>query len=187
VADPDIIRDLSTTKNSIVDKDENIQQLFSKLMGNTFLFSPSNDDWKRKRKACTHAFYKDKLERMMDTLKGKLTDYTQKWQSEIDSAASKTTTIDIRTEPRNIFSRNIMQITLGQDLFSSKYPLKRFIYEKDGLKVIDKEQNLTDGLPHTIEAILFLVLENVSSLPSFFYMLSGLGNTFKTEKIKALD
>jgi len=40
------------------------------MLGHSFLTSKGDDLWKAKRKACAHAFYKDKLEAMLEVLKG---------------------------------------------------------------------------------------------------------------------
>ena len=62
VADPDMVQDLLVTKNQIFDKTGTLQGAFSKMMGDSFLFSKADDVWKAKRRACSTAFYKDKLE-----------------------------------------------------------------------------------------------------------------------------
>ena len=41
----------------------------SNFFGRTFLFAKADDDWKAKRKGLGHAFYKDKLVVLLDTLK----------------------------------------------------------------------------------------------------------------------
>ena len=43
--------------------------MFSDLLGSSLLFGPGDEDWRRKRKACAHAFYKDRLRVMLDVLK----------------------------------------------------------------------------------------------------------------------
>ena len=46
------------------------KQLFESLLGNSFLFASNNDkSWKEKRKACGHAFYKEKLLFMIENFK----------------------------------------------------------------------------------------------------------------------
>ena len=41
-------------------------------MGKSFIFSKADQEWKAKRKACAHAFYKEKLMKMMETIKDKV-------------------------------------------------------------------------------------------------------------------
>ena len=68
VGDPDIVKELFTSKNLAIDKNGFSEVMFKPLLGNSFLFSKSDDVWKIKRKACAHAFYKDRMESMMKTL-----------------------------------------------------------------------------------------------------------------------
>jgi cytochrome P450 len=72
VADPDMVQDLWVKKNSIFDKTGNFVGIFSKLFGNSFLFSKADEIWKAKRKACSHAFYKERLVHMLEVLKDKI-------------------------------------------------------------------------------------------------------------------
>jgi len=58
-----------TTKNQYFDKAPLQEKLFNKLLGKAFIFSPTDELWKAKRKACAHAFYKDRLTLMMETLR----------------------------------------------------------------------------------------------------------------------
>ena len=69
INDPVIIQDMMVTKNAQIDKLATNEMTFKNLFGNTFLFSPSDDVWKTKRKGLAHAFYKDKLSSMLENLK----------------------------------------------------------------------------------------------------------------------
>ena len=69
-----MVQDLLLFKNSIYDKTGTLQGVLSKFMGKSFLFSKADDDWKAKRKACAHAFYKERLVHMIEVLKQKLED-----------------------------------------------------------------------------------------------------------------
>ena len=68
IADPDVIRELMTTKNKYVDKDGTTAIATKALFGDSFLFAKSDANWSRKRKGCSHAFYKDRLSLMMSIL-----------------------------------------------------------------------------------------------------------------------
>jgi len=61
VSDLDIAQDIFVSKNAILDKVPDAYLLFHKLLGESFVFSPTNNNWKDKRKACAHAFFKDRL------------------------------------------------------------------------------------------------------------------------------
>ena len=56
ITDAEIVKELMTTKNQSVDKDKDYQNVARDLFGNTFLFSPADETWKKKRKGSAHAF-----------------------------------------------------------------------------------------------------------------------------------
>jgi cytochrome P450 len=94
ISDPDMVQDLFTTKNKIVDKVSSSEWIFRNLLGHSFLLSKTDAVWKAKRQACAHSFYKDQLKIMMEVLKGKIEHYFDIWNKEIES--NKSTKIDIR-------------------------------------------------------------------------------------------
>ena len=49
VSDPDMVQDLLVQKNALFDKTGTLEGIFSKLLGESFLFSKANDNWKAKR------------------------------------------------------------------------------------------------------------------------------------------
>ena len=69
VSDPEIVQDIYVGKNSKLDKDSLSLIMFEDLIGQSFVFAHNDDAWKQKRKACAHAFYKDRLTGMLETLK----------------------------------------------------------------------------------------------------------------------
>ena len=66
VADPEMAQDLLVHKNTMYDKTGTMQGAMSGFMGKSFLFSKTDEDWKAKRKACSHAFYKERLVGMIE-------------------------------------------------------------------------------------------------------------------------
>lgn len=70
-----------TSKNAIFDKNGTFEAITANLLGHSFLFSKADEKWKAKRKACAHAFYKDKLVRMLETLKDKIEFYCDEWMA----------------------------------------------------------------------------------------------------------
>ena len=54
------------TKNDLLDKSGEMDTVFKKFLGHSFLLSKGDAMWKAKRKACAHAFYKDRLDKMME-------------------------------------------------------------------------------------------------------------------------
>jgi len=116
VQDPQMAQDLFTTKNIAIDKTGETEMMFKDLLGNSFLFSKGDDLWKAKRKACSHAFYKDRLESMLDVLKGQIMKKFDVWVKEIEASPEGRTQIDMAVEFERIFSRNIITISLGEDI-----------------------------------------------------------------------
>ena len=74
INDPAIVQDLFTKQNTKIDKVGDSEAIFMDLLGKSFLFSKGDDVWKAKRKACSHAFYKERLVFMLETLKDKSVD-----------------------------------------------------------------------------------------------------------------
>ena len=80
IADPGMVHELyNTTKNELFDKTGFFESIFARFMGHSFLFSKADAAWKSKRKACSHAFYKDRLERQTEIFKEKLQETCEKW------------------------------------------------------------------------------------------------------------
>ena len=61
-------------KNSLIDKTGKFEAVFKNLFGNSFVFSKGDDIWKEKRRASSHAFYKERLVHMLEALKDKVID-----------------------------------------------------------------------------------------------------------------
>ena len=116
VADPEMVQDLWVRKNSIFDKTGMWEGLFSKLLGNSFLFSRADEVWKAKRKACAHAFYKERMVHMLEVLKDKLDDDCKRWTAEIAASSDGTTVIDISDAFKVLFTKNIIHIAFGEDI-----------------------------------------------------------------------
>ena len=72
VQDPSVVRDMYGVKNSILDKTGRFEAIFKNFFGSSFVFSKGDNDWKEKRKASSHAFYKDRLVHMIEALKEKV-------------------------------------------------------------------------------------------------------------------
>lgn len=71
VADPEIVTELYHTKNKYFEKSSKFRrQMTDGFIGQSILFSPSDDLWALKRKRIGSAFYKDKLNGMLKTIIG---------------------------------------------------------------------------------------------------------------------
>ena len=116
VADPIMLQDLFVSKSAIYDKTGSFAGIFSKLFGKSFLFSKGDADWRAKRKACAHAFYKDRLELMLEVLKEKIQGDCQKWRDQIEKSYYKKITVDFSLIFSSLFARNIIHISFGEDI-----------------------------------------------------------------------
>ena len=81
-----------------------------------FVFQVGDESWKKKRTACAHAFYKDRLAKMMDVMKDKLNAWIDKRNAEIDANPDNETVVDIGFTFEKLFCRNIIHICFGEDV-----------------------------------------------------------------------
>ena len=68
VNDPECVNELYVTKNKYFDKDDKTKTVMSRLLGDSIVFSKSDELWAKKRKSLSVAFYKDKLVAMLETI-----------------------------------------------------------------------------------------------------------------------
>jgi cytochrome P450 len=59
--------------------------MFAKMLGKSFLFSKGDEDWRAKRRATAHAFYKERLEIMMNTLSDTILHVFASWSALIEA------------------------------------------------------------------------------------------------------
>lgn len=72
MADPDVVRDMFTSKNAQLDLVEGGQHLLVDLLGETSTFSPTVAAWRSRSEACAHVSYKERMVHMMNTLEDKI-------------------------------------------------------------------------------------------------------------------
>jgi cytochrome P450 len=63
------LTDIYITKNKFFDKDPMARISLGTLFGDSIILASSNEEWAKKRKILSSAFYKDKLVRMTDTIR----------------------------------------------------------------------------------------------------------------------
>ena len=118
-----MVQELFATKNQFIDKQGDFKSFVNNLMGDSFLFSKADDIWKAKRQACGHAFYKDKLVQMMESLKDLVGSTFEQWAEDITNSEKKEKVIDIAVEFVNIMARNMITIALGEDINEELFEL----------------------------------------------------------------
>ena len=86
------------------------------FFGNSLLFSKADDVWKAKRKGLGHAFYKDKLIVLLETLKDYMLKECDQWKAEIQASPNSTTTMDMSTKIVSILQEFLLHIMIGSNL-----------------------------------------------------------------------
>ena len=93
-----------------------MQQAMEDMAPTAFIFQKGDENWAQKRKACAHAFYKDRLEKMTFVLKEKLNAWVDKYNSEIDASEDHQTIVDLGVTFEKLFCSNIVHICFGEDV-----------------------------------------------------------------------
>lgn len=68
INDPEVLNEIYVTMNKFIDKHPKTQRVLKSLTGDSILFNPSNELWAQKRKHLSAAFYKDKLNAMLEMI-----------------------------------------------------------------------------------------------------------------------
>ena len=116
ICDPQLAQELFTKQNKFIDKTGKFEEIFEDIMGKSFLFAKGDEDWNRKRKACAHAFYKDRMECMLEVLKDKLDILITGWNREIEASPNGKCTTDIAIVFEKLFCSMIVHICFGEDV-----------------------------------------------------------------------
>ena len=109
-----------TTKNAHIDKHGDHVQYFKNFFGDSFLFSKTDDVWKRKRKGLAHAFYKDKLIVHIEHLKHHVRKKAEAWREQISKSEDQSIKINMSREILHIFENFLAHIVLGADINDQK-------------------------------------------------------------------
>ena len=91
ISDPDVVKDMLVTKNGQIDKPDGFYYALSNLFGKAFVFAPTDENWRRKRKGIAHCFFKDKLTVMLEFLKAYAMQAQQRWLDEIKASKDGST------------------------------------------------------------------------------------------------
>ncbi|CDW89828.1 cytochrome p450 4f12 [Stylonychia lemnae] len=77
ITDPDFIFESYTTKNKFFDKYPRSYTINKKNLGESILFTPSDEVWAQKRKHLSSAFYKDKMQQQLNSIMSTIYDTIQ--------------------------------------------------------------------------------------------------------------
>ena len=187
VGDPELVGQLMTTKNLKFDRCPIFESLMSPLFGKSFLFSQSNAHWKKLRKACSNAFYKDRIDIMIGSIKSKLAMTHSQWIREIESSKDGSCDVDLRSAPKDIFERIMSEVVMGYDFCDDKIVFKDYAFEKDGIHVVDREMTMIESGGRIMEQILAGEIARGSTSFGSFTQYSGLARVLKYDYNRARD
>lgn len=114
VADPEVVQDIFVGKNALMDKEQTFKIMMTDALGEALLVQETNDSWRKKRKASAHAFYKERMTHMLETLKDLSSDMVEQISGSISGSGS--CEVDIAHEFEKLFSRNIITVSFGEDV-----------------------------------------------------------------------
>ena len=87
------------------------------LMGNSIIFSPSDDSWNERRKHVSAAFYKEKMKRMINIAAGVAFERVQEWKRDY---AGKDRDFFIYREPADLVNDCIQASVFGSSILDEK-------------------------------------------------------------------
>ena len=159
------------TKNALIDKTGAWEGFFKNLFGKSFLFSKSDDLWKKKRQATSHAFYKERLVHMLDVLKETLLETQGKWLAEIDASTDGMTEIDLSKEVLRIFQKFLMRIIVGEDIDDQSVEI---LVRAEGGTFEKKQLTLSDAIEEVfIQTLICIAIRGFNPLWHLMYTLTG--------------
>lgn len=114
IRDVKVVEAMYTTKNKYFDKHPLIQELSMCLTGKSILFAETSDDWRKSRKAVSPAFYKGKLENLVEIAKQAVGTTLERFQA-IKAQGPGRQEVDIMEEIGVMTSRILLVCALGVD------------------------------------------------------------------------
>ena len=180
ITDPAAVQDMIVTKNAQIDKTGEFEAAFLNIFGRAFLFSKTDDHWKEKRKACAHAFYKDRLVQQLDVLKEQLLQTQADWVSMIDASKDGSVEIDISKEILKIFERFISQVIFGEDINHLTMPV--IVRTNDGSETI-RQMGVCDAFETAFDQNMMTLSTKFSNpLWKLLYNLTGRSYAFTAQE-----
>ena len=179
-----MVHDLLIAKNSLFDKTGLIMGVFSKIMGNSFLFSKADELWKAKRKACAHAFYKERLVHMLEVLKGKISADCEDWVAQMTPSLDmnpchNSTVIDISRVFARLFARNIIHIAFGEDISERKLTVLHKTDLEGLTPMVETEMTFAEAIDRVYEQVGSTIKLKVSNpIYRSIYFRTGISLSF---------
>ena len=123
LSDPEVVQEFMVTKNNLVEKNAALAAAVKNILGDGFIFSVTDETWKRKRKGIAHAFYKDKLIVMLEKLKDYTIQTQQLWIERIRESKDGSTQIDMSREFLHLLEKFLLHIVFGANMDSFEVTL----------------------------------------------------------------
>ena len=114
IADVKVVEAMYTTKNKYFDKHPILGDLTFCLTGDSILFANTNEDWRKSRKAISPAFYKGKLERLVDLAREAMVSTVKRFHK-ISAKGGPKAEVDIMEEIGMMTARILLVCALGVD------------------------------------------------------------------------
>ena len=114
ISDVKVVEAMYTTKNKYFDKHPLTKDLSQCLTGDSILFAPTSENWRSSRKAISPAFYKGKLEKLVEIAKEAI-DKTMANLKSLITSDDQRAEIDVMKEVGLMNSRIFLLCALGVD------------------------------------------------------------------------
>jgi len=115
ISDWKIVEDIYYKHNKVFSKAQQTVDTVYPFMGRTIIFAESTNNWRERRKAIAPAFYKGKLEHMIDTVRGCLVESIERIES-LPKTEGKGTRINLMSELSRIQVKILLKCAIGEDL-----------------------------------------------------------------------
>lgn len=105
-----------TTKNKYFTKHPLIKNLNDALVGESILLAETSPEWRKARKTLSPAFYKGKLENLVEIAKGSVRSSITQLKGVVKKAENGQAEIDLIPELSDILVRIMLMCAFGEDV-----------------------------------------------------------------------
>lgn len=147
ISDAEVIKDMLGAKNAQIDKTGLFDGMFRNFFGRSFVLGPTDELWRRKRKATAHAFYKDRLVHMLETERDIVLKIQANWIAQIDASKDGSVEIDLSKDVIKIFQKFLIMVIFGEDIDDQAINIQKYITTDGGFE--PATMGLSDALEET--------------------------------------
>lgn len=117
ISDPDIVQSLFTEKNRIFEKSEFHHLMMKRMTGDSIVFSKGNEEWAKRRRSISAAFYKEKLVLMIELAKKATSEKFRLWEQDYVATHKP---MNLVKEIASTYASIIMSCSFGDDIKDRK-------------------------------------------------------------------